>query len=277
MKLTTALLVLACASAQLLAQTSATPAAPAHHTAPATAAHPSASKGGCVKVPDLSPKIPPLAPGMGCPRALYTLTTVPNIKVDYVSPLEGTGLPETLGVDPSSFSLVYVDVQAGKGALAAPHQFYTIHYTGYLIDGTKFDSSYDHPDHQPYTFQYGAHQVVAGWDTGFAGMRVGGKRRLFIPFQLGYGPNAHGQIPPKSWLIFDLEFISQSEKAPPPPPAPAAAKPPAAAPPALGLRPMPSTPPTSSAPPPAAQPAMPAPAPATAPATPAPGSAPKPQ
>jgi peptidylprolyl isomerase len=129
----------------------------------------------------------------------------------------------------SIFSLSYIDTKVGSGARVAPRKWYTIHYTGYLVDGAKFDSSYDHPDHAPLTFlqgpgPQGQRQVVPGMDTGLDGMRVGGKRRLFIPWQLAYGPNAHGSIPAKSDLIFDVELVSQSDNDPrPKPPAPPAA------------------------------------------------------
>jgi len=212
------------------AQTATPPKKPAttpsatHSTA---AAHPAtaASAAACVKLPELSPKIPALPPGLPCAKPLYTVTTVPAVKLDYVSPLEGPGLRETLGIEPSSFSLAYVDTQVGTGELAAPHKWYSIHYTGYLVDGTKFDSSVDRGE--PISINYGQHQVIPGWDTGFDGMHVGGKRRLFIPFQLAYGATAHGPIPARSELIFDVELVAQSDTqpAPPAPKTPAAAKP----------------------------------------------------
>jgi peptidylprolyl isomerase len=173
---------------------------------------------------------------------------MPSIKLDYVSPLEGEPLRETLGLEASSFSLNYIDTKVGTGPLAQPHMWYSIQYTGYLVDGTKFDSSYDHANQEPFSFPYGAHQVIAGWDTGFAGMRIGGKRRLFIPFQLAYGPQAHGAIPPKSLLIFDVEFIGQSvDKPATPDTSKIPYTPPAAAAPSK-----PAAPPTPAAPPPAA-------------------------
>ena len=225
MKLASTLLLIASAAAPLAAQTATRPAV--HHAQASAASH------ACAKVPELSPKIPALPAGAPCAKPLYTISTVPNIKLDYVSPFEGSALQETLGIEPSSFSLDYIDSKVGTGEVAAPHKWYTIQYTGYLVDGTKFDSSYDHPDHEPFNFHYGEHQVVAGWDTGFAGMRVGGKRRLFIPFQLAYGVNGSAPaIPPKAELIFDLEFISQSDqpaapKTPPTPPQSAAPSQPA--------------------------------------------------
>jgi peptidylprolyl isomerase len=214
------------------AQTATTPKKPAtattaphSTTAPHTAAAPAASAAACVKLPELSPKVPALPPGLPCAKPLYTVSTVPAVKLDYVSPLEGPGLRETLGIEPSSFSLAYVDTKVGTGELAAPHKWYSIHYTGYLVDGTKFDSSVDRGE--PISINYGQHQVIPGWDTGFDGMHVGGKRRLFIPFQLAYGATAHGPIPARSELIFDVELVAQSDTqpAPPAPKTPAAAKP----------------------------------------------------
>ncbi len=256
MKLITALLVPSIALGQIaaMAQSSA-PAKP--HPAATHAAAP-ASRAACATLPPLSPKIPALPATAPCAKPLYTLTVEPSIKLDYTSPLEGPALREDLGLESTSFSLNYIDTKVGTGALAARHKWYSIQYTGYLPDGTKFDSSLDRPGHPPFVFHYGEHQVVAGWDTGFAGMRVGGKRRLFIPWQLAYGPNAHGNIPAKSMLIFDVEFIAQNDTDPTPEPAPAAATPipgkPAQPVPSLGAAPThgaaaaPATAPTSSQP-----------------------------
>lgn len=119
------------------------------------------------------------------------------------------------------YALRYVDITTGTGALAPPQKFYTVRYTGWLTDGTKFDSSYDHPGQEPITFFDGAHRVIPGWDTGFTGMRVGGKRRLYIPYQLAYGEaGREGAIPPKADLIFDIELVSFADT-PAPPAAPA--------------------------------------------------------
>jgi peptidylprolyl isomerase len=264
MKLISFLLLPTVAFAQIAAtaQTPA-PAKPHAATAPNAATHGTASASkppGCVPLPQLSPKIPALPASTPCAKSLYTLRAEPAIKIDYVSPLEGTALRDTLGLDSTTFTLAYIDTKIGTGELATPNKWYTIQYTGYLVDGTKFDSSLDHPDHEPFTFQYGQHQVVAGWDTGFAGMHVGGKRRLFIPHELGYGPSAHGPIPPKSMLIFDVELIAQSDSKPAP-------KTPAAqpAPPTSSTPPAQSAPPEQSAPPAATAPAA---APATNPAKP---------
>src|ERR1700742_2187677 len=96
-----------------------------------------------------------------------------------------------------------IEVKVGDGAAAMPGQEYTLHYTGWLRDGTKFDSSVDR--NQPFVFVQGRRQVIAGFDTGFEGMKVGGKRRLFLPYQFAYGEKGRGKIPPKAELIFDVE------------------------------------------------------------------------
>lgn len=202
--------------------------AAATHTA--TTSHAAAghtAAGGCITLPEVSPKIPAVPAGSPCPKALYTLTTEPDIRIDYVNPVEGD-LAKTLGIEPSSFTLAYIDTKIGAGEPAEPHKWYTVKYTGYLADGTVFDASDKHAETADgYSFPIGAHRVVAGWDTGFAGMRVGGKRRLFIPFQLAYGPNGHPPaIPPHAELIFDMELVSQSDSAPAPKTPPAAAMPP---------------------------------------------------
>ncbi len=202
-------LVLAVAALPLGAQTSAHHAAAAHQT---TAHH--AATGGCVKVPEISPRIPALSANAPCPRALYTLTHIPTTHLDYVSPLVGPELRDDLSQKRVTYSLDYVDTKIGAGPLAQPGKYYTVHYTGYLVDGTKFDSSVDR--HRPITFPYGKHRVIPGWDTGFEGMRVGGKRRLYIPYELAYGEAGRPPIiPAKADLIFDIELIAQSDKMPP--------------------------------------------------------------
>lgn len=184
--------------------------------------------GACVKPPELSSKVPALPTGTPCAKVLYTISSVPNVHLDYISPLEPPALADALGVVPTSFSLEYIDVKIGTGELASLHKYYSINYTGYLLDGTKFDSSFDR--NEPITIPYGEHKVIPGWDTGFAGMHVGGKRRLFIPYQLAYGANGSGPIPPKSELVFDVELVSVSDTPPPPPAPPVAARPPTGAP-----------------------------------------------
>jgi peptidylprolyl isomerase len=212
-------LLLALAALPLGAQTAA-PAA-VHHTA-TTAVHHTGTP-GCVKTPEISSKIPALASDAPCARILYTLTRTPDTHLDYVSPLVSPDLRAALGGEKTTYSLTYVDTKLGTGALALPGKFYTVNYTGYLAaDGTKFDSSLD-PNREPISFPYGKHRVIEGWDSGFEGMRIGGKRRLYIPYELGYGDAGRAPvIPAKAVLIFDIEFIAQGDEAPKPktPPTP---------------------------------------------------------
>ena len=102
--------------------------------------------------------------------------------------------------------LVYEELTVGAGAEAASGQRVTVHYTGWLTNGTKFDSSKDRND--PFKFHLGQGQVIAGWDEGVAGMKIGGKRKLTIPPELGYGARgAGGVIPPNAILIFEVELL----------------------------------------------------------------------
>ena len=102
--------------------------------------------------------------------------------------------------------LKYIDNVVGNGPVAEKGKKVTVHYTGTLKDGTKFDSSLDRG--QPLSFTLGAGQVIKGWDEGVAGMKVGGKRRLIIPAELGYGARgAGGVIPPNAELTFDVELL----------------------------------------------------------------------
>ena len=131
-------------------------------------------------------------------------------------------VPKVEGTPKNLYSLRYIDIQIGTGPLAESRKFYTVHYTGWLTDGTKFDSSHDHPGGEPIVFPYGGRRVIPGWDTGFEGMHVGGKRRLFIPYQLAYGESGKPPvIPIKANLIFDVELVAQSDAPPEPKPAPA--------------------------------------------------------
>lgn len=97
------------------------------------------------------------------------------------------------------------DVTVGTGTEAVAGKQVTVHYTGTLTNGQKFDSSKDRS--KPFTFTLGAGQVIQGWDQGVAGMKIGGVRKLTIPPQLGYGSRAMGPIPANSTLLFDVELL----------------------------------------------------------------------
>ena len=159
------------------------------------------------------------------------------------------GIPPEPGTQKVAFALRYVDIKIGAGPEAEPGKMFKVQYTGYLgangrpDDGHKFDSSFDHRspvtdkdgkpvlgddgkpklgDPQPFSFPQGYGRLIAGFDQGVTGMRIGGKRRLIIPWQLAYGARgrpgpdaAHPGIPPKADLIFDIELLGVSDLAMP--------------------------------------------------------------
>jgi FKBP-type peptidyl-prolyl cis-trans isomerase len=117
------------------------------------------------------------------------------------SPMKVNGQPTT-----TASGLQYWDIVVGTGATAAPGSTVKVHYSGFLTNGQKFDSSRDRGE--PFSFPLGEGQVIKGWDEGVAGMKVGGQRQLRIPPQLGYGAaGAGGAIPPNATLIFDVELL----------------------------------------------------------------------
>jgi peptidylprolyl isomerase len=151
----------------------------------------------------------------------------------------------------TAFTLHYQDIEIGAGAVAEPGDRYTFHYTGWIAaDGTKFDSTYDHRrvvmdkdgkpakdangknklgPPEPFSFTEGEGRVIPGLDLGIEGMRVGGKRRIVIPYQLAYGargrrgPNAaHPGVPPKADLIFDVDLLEVTDENSPKQPLPSA-------------------------------------------------------
>ena len=102
--------------------------------------------------------------------------------------------------------LVYEDTVVGEGAEAKTGHFVTVHYTGWLTNGSKFDSSKDRND--PFQFPLGQGHVIKGWDEGVQGMKIGGARKLTIPAHLGYGARgAGGVIPPNATLVFEVELL----------------------------------------------------------------------
>jgi FKBP-type peptidyl-prolyl cis-trans isomerase FkpA len=112
---------------------------------------------------------------------------------------------ETADLQDAGGGLQFADLATGSGPEAAHGQSVTVHYTGWLTDGRKFDSSRDRGS--PFSFRLGAGEVIRGWDQGVAGMRVGGRRRLEIPPELGYGSRGVGPIPGGATLIFAVELL----------------------------------------------------------------------
>ncbi len=105
--------------------------------------------------------------------------------------------------------LIIEDITVGEGAEAQAGRRVSVHYTGWLTDGTKFDSSKDR--NEPFDFPLGRGHVIQGWDQGVVGMKVGGSRKLTIPPEMGYGARgAGGVIPPNATLVFDVELLAVS-------------------------------------------------------------------
>lgn len=130
-------------------------------------------------------------------------------KLAQVQPLAGDSRSVTIeeSKDTKMAELIIEDIKVGTGAEAVSGKKITVNYTGTLTDGTKFDSSLN-PGRTPFSFTLGAGEVIKGWDQGFNGMKVGGKRKLTIPPELGYGAQgAGGTIPPNATLIFEVELL----------------------------------------------------------------------
>lgn len=221
------------------------------------------------------------------------------------------GVPPVKGIIKPAFTLRYEDIKIGTGADAEPNKLYKVFYTGYLgsngrpDDGHKFDASSDHPgpplkdkdgkpvmgddgkpklgDPVPMSFPQGMGRLIPGFDQGFYGMKIGGKRRIFIPWQLAYGargrpgPDAeHPGIPPKADLIFDVELVDAVDL-PTPPARPGMGQMPGGRPmPGMNMNNRPGMPPTPGKPVTVPPPTAPGTAPATPGTAPAPATAPAP-
>ncbi|MBI3965396.1 MAG: FKBP-type peptidyl-prolyl cis-trans isomerase [Chloroflexi bacterium] len=160
-----------------------TPAAPAKQAAPVPAAQPTSQ-----------PASSPAAPASASPAAKPAVSASPTGGAGGASVKTPSGLE-------------YEDVVVGTGEEARAGRTVSVHYTGRLTNGTKFDSSVDRG--QPFEFPLGAGRVIRGWDEGVAGMKVGGKRKLTIPPDLGYGARGAGNvIPPNATLVFDVELLA---------------------------------------------------------------------
>lgn len=132
----------------------------------------------------------------------------PAVQLGQATDGNAPGIPELRGeIVQTGSGLRYIDQRPGDGAAASRGQGVSVHYTGWLTDGRKFDSSVDRG--QPITFNIGTGAVIQGWDEGVGSMRVGGRRRLIIPPDLGYGAGGSPpSIPPNATLIFDVELVS---------------------------------------------------------------------
>ena len=130
-----------------------------------------------------------------------THKTAPAARPNTTAPTKVTGD----GVKTTS-GLQYWDIKVGTGAVAKDGSHVTVHYSGWLTTGKRFDSSVD--AHHPFDFTIAQGDVIKGWDEGVVGMKVGGKRQLRIPPELGYGAGGSGPIPPNATLIFDLQLLA---------------------------------------------------------------------
>lgn len=139
------------------------------------------------------------------PAAMAQIASTAETDTDTTDTEDSAPAPDAERITTDS-GLQYIEVVEGTGAKPQPGQRVTVHYTGTLEDGTQFDSSRDR--NRPFSFTIGVGQVIKGWDEGISTMRVGGRRQLIVPPELGYGARgAGGVIPPNATLIFDVELL----------------------------------------------------------------------
>jgi peptidylprolyl isomerase len=135
------------------------------------------------------------------------LPPTPTIDLEPVTPQEP---PEFVEIDApvvtTESGLKYMELEEGTGPAPQRGQTVAVHYTGWLVNGSRFDSSLLRG--RPLTFEVGTGKVIAGWDEGVSTMKVGGKRRLIIPPALGYGRTGNGPIPPNATIVFDVELVA---------------------------------------------------------------------
>jgi len=152
------------------------------------------------------------------PVTMATAPTVPSGHPSNARPsltaLAQAGASAQQQPQPPQGELKIEDVVVGKGEAVKNGDTVSVHYTGTLVNGTKFDSSHDHPGNQPFTTRIPG-QLIQGWNRGIPGMKVGGKRKLIVPPSLGYGERGQGQIPPNSTLVFEIELLEIKAGGPP--------------------------------------------------------------
>ena len=134
-------------------------------------------------------------------------------------PALSSRIPAVTGETVVPYAMRHIEVVPGTGLPMRPRACVYAHYTGWLVDGTKFDSSRDTMPNgaprEPIAFPQGQRRVIAGWDAGFEGMRVGGQRRLIIPYQVAYGELGRPPvIPPRATLVFDVELVGVADTLP---------------------------------------------------------------
>lgn len=132
------------------------------------------------------------------------------LQLKTISPVAGMNLSPRLGIPEDSLRMAgrgvwYYDVQVGEGAPIGTGDEVSVHFVGLLADGTKFTAT----DRKPYKFRLGDNAVIAGWEDGLPGMKVGGRRQLVVPAALGYGEKGAGPIPPNAVLVFDITVVDR--------------------------------------------------------------------
>lgn len=173
-----------------------------------------AALSGCAPKEDSASSTPPPTPAASSPAMAPDAQGPPAAAPTAAPAGDVSAVPSTTKIDGKTVTLKtlpsgvkYYDMKVGTGASPKIGQTVSVQYTGTLLDGTKFDSSYDHGG-QPIDFPIGVGRVIKGWDDGVPSMKIGGKRRLVIPGDLAYGANPPTPtIPPNATLVFDIELV----------------------------------------------------------------------
>jgi len=177
-----------------------------------TAANPPEADKPAEPAPAAPVAAPPATEVTPTPPTPPPLPVEPSPDIKFDPPFDGAAVTTTR----TASGISVEDFVVGEGETAVKGGEVEVHYTGYLTDGTVFDTSV--PRKRPFTFELGAGRVIKGWDEGVEGMKVGGKRKLVIPAALGYGERRAGKIPPNSTLVFTIELLSFTPPLPPPQP-----------------------------------------------------------